>query len=124
MIGAFLFAKTIPMQSAAAILTFAVAMQALVHIIALSFSQMNLDHSPYLYEDIAATGADLQLSGHVHAAQLFPLHLLYSFVVDHIYGDYRVEDTAIYVSAGISGWCFPLRSEAHCTYEVICLNVG
>ena len=80
---------------------------------------INLDHSPYQYDDIAATGADLQLSGHVHAAQLFPLSFIYSLAVDNIYGDYRSENIDIYVSSGISGWCFPLRSEAHCNYEVI-----
>lgn len=85
---------------------------------------INLDHSPYQYEDIAATGADLQLSGHVHAAQLFPLSLVYPIAVDHIYGDYHSGNTDIYVSAGISGWCFPLRSEAHCYYEVINLKKG
>ena len=85
---------------------------------------INLDHSPYLDEDIKATGADLQLSGHTHAAQLSPLSLIYPLAVDHIYGDYREGDTDIYVSSGISGWCFPLRSEAHCHYEVINLIKG
>ena len=83
---------------------------------------INLDHSPYQYDDIAATGADLQLSGHVHAAQLFPLSLVYPLAVDHIYGEYQSGNTTVYVSSGISGWCFPLRSEAHCNYEVIHLR--
>ncbi|MBR2280879.1 MAG: metallophosphoesterase [Ruminococcus sp.] len=85
---------------------------------------INLDHSPYQYDDISASGADLQLSGHVHAAQLFPLRLIYTFAVDNIYGDYRSGNTDIYVSSGVSGWCFPLRSEAHCNYEVITLKKG
>ena len=85
---------------------------------------INLDHSPYQYDDIAATGADLQLSGHVHAAQLFPLRLVYTLAVDNIYGDYRSGNTYIYVSSGFSGWCFPLRSESHCNYEVIILKKG
>lgn len=80
---------------------------------------INLDHSPYLYSDIASTGADLQLSGHVHAGQLFPLRWIYHFEVQNIYGEYRVGNTDLYVSSGISGWCFPLRSEEHCHYEVI-----
>ena len=83
---------------------------------------INLDHSPYQYEDIKKTKADLQLSGHVHAAQLFPLKSVYLLAVDNIYGDYHTGDTDIYVSSGISGWCFPLRSEAHCNYEVINLK--
>ena len=83
---------------------------------------ITLDHSPYSYDDITATGADLQLSGHVHAGQLFPLREVYPLTVQNIYGDYRYGDTELYVSAGFSGWCFPLRSEAHCHYEVINLK--
>ena len=85
---------------------------------------VNLDHSPYLYDDIAMTGADLQLSGHVHAAQLFPLSWVYALAVDNICGEYQAGDTEICVSSGFSGWCFPLRSEAHCNYDVICLIKG
>ena len=85
---------------------------------------ITLDHSPYSYDDIAATGADLQLSGHVHAGQLFPLKEVYPLAVHNIYGDYRCGDTELYVSAGFSGWCFPLRSEEHCHYEVINLKKG
>ncbi len=83
---------------------------------------INLDHSPYLNDDIKKTEADLQLSGHVHAAQLFPLRLLYTLAVDNICGKYRSGNTDIYVSPGISGWAFPLRSESHCRYEVINLK--
>lgn len=85
---------------------------------------INLDHSPYLNEDIAATGADLQLSGHVHAGQLFPLRWMYPLAVDHICDDYRAGDTDLYVTSGFSDWCFPLRSESHCHYEVIELKKG
>ena len=54
--------------------------------------------------------------------QLFSMRLIYPLAVDHIYGDYHLENTDIYVTSGISGWCFPLRSEAHCNYEVIDLK--
>ena len=83
---------------------------------------INVDHSPYQYEDIKKTNADLQLSGHVHAGQMFPLRTLYTFAVDNICGSYRSGNTDIYVSSGFSGWCFPLRSEGHCNYEVINLK--
>lgn len=78
-----------------------------------------VDHSPYQYDDIPRTGADLQLSGHVHAAQLFPLHFLYNFAVKNICGEYRWEDTDLCVSSGASGWCMPFRTENHSCYEVI-----
>lgn len=78
-----------------------------------------VDHSPYLEDDIKATGADLQLSGHTHAGQFFPLRYVYRIGVNNIYGEYRLGDTDLYVSSGITGWYFPFRTEAHCNYEVI-----
>lgn len=80
---------------------------------------LSVDHSPFQRDDILATGADLQLSGHTHAGQLFPLRALYSFTVKVPYGEYRVGETDLYVSAGIAGWYLPLRTEARCSYEVI-----
>lgn len=81
-----------------------------------------VDHSPYLEEDIKNTGADLQLSGHTHAGQFFPLRYVYRLGVNNIYGDYRIGSTDLYVSSGITGWYFPFRTEAHCNYEVINLS--
>lgn len=81
---------------------------------------ITVDHSPLQFDENAAINADLQLSGHIHAAQLFPLRLLYLIALDEVYGDYRFDETTdIYVSSGMSGWGFPLRSEAACNYEVI-----
>ena len=52
-----------------------------------------VDHSPYQEDDIRATGADLQLSGHTHAGQFFPLQYVYRLGVNNIYGDYKLGDT-------------------------------
>lgn len=81
-----------------------------------------IDHSPYLEDDILATGADLQLSGHTHAGQIFPLRYVYRLGVRNIYGEYKLGETILYVSSGMSGWYFPFRTEANCNYEVITLS--
>lgn len=81
-----------------------------------------VDHSPYLVEEIAASGADLQLSGHTHAGQLFPLQLLYNLAGYDAYGFYQHGDTRVYVSAGAGGWGAPFRTEAHSQFEVIDLE--
>lgn len=81
-----------------------------------------IDHTPYIEDDILATGADLQLSGHTHAGQVFPLRYVYKLGVRNIYGEYKRGDTILYVSPGISGWYFPFRTEANCNYEVITLS--
>ena len=81
-----------------------------------------VDHSPYNESDIMETGADLQLSGHTHGGQFFPLQYVYRLGVTNILGEYKVGSTDLYVSSGIAGWYFPFRTVAHCNYEVITLN--
>ncbi len=81
-----------------------------------------VDHSPYEREEIIESGADLQLSGHTHAGLLFPLRLVYDLAGYDACGFYRHGNTDLYVSSGVSGWLFPLRTEAGCHYEVITLQ--
>ena len=81
-----------------------------------------VDHAPYVTQDIIDSGADLQLSGHAHAGQLFPLQGVYRLAGYDAYGFFRHGDTDLYVSAGASGWSFPFRTEAGCHYEVITLE--
>ena len=81
-----------------------------------------VDHSPYQTDDIIKTKADLQLSGHTHAGQYFPLKTLYTLAGLNVYGNYRIEDTDLYVSSGISGWYSPFRNEEGCHYEIINLS--
>ena len=78
-----------------------------------------IDHTPYQNEEIKELKADLQFSGHSHAAQFFPIKIIYELLGLNVYGDYYIGDTHLYVSPGIAGWYLPLRSEAHCNYEVI-----
>ena len=77
-----------------------------------------IDHTPYQNEDIIELKADLQLSGHTHAGQIFPVQTIYRIIGLNTCGDYKVGDTHLYISPGIAGWYFPLRSEAHSNYEV------
>ena len=81
-----------------------------------------IDHSPYQTEDILASGADLQLSGHTHAGQLFPLQALYRLTGHDALGSFRHGDTELYVTPGASGWYVPFRTEARCSYEVVTLE--
>ena len=80
---------------------------------------LTVDHNPFLEEDILETGADLQLSGHSHAGQFFPLQFIYLLGEKYVYGDYQVGNTNLYVSSGITGWYYPFRTVAHCNYEVV-----
>ena len=80
-----------------------------------------VDHQPTTFEDNCKAGIDLQLSGHIHAGQLFPLLEFYS-IIAQTYGEYHNGNATLYVSAGASGWRTPLRTSRKCRYEIISLT--
>lgn len=77
------------------------------------------DHNPYMTQDIEAVKADLQISGHSHAGQLFPCQALYNLAGFDAYGVYERFDTVLYVSSGAGSWQVPFRSEERCVFDVI-----
>ncbi|MCR5041083.1 MAG: metallophosphoesterase [Clostridia bacterium] len=79
------------------------------------------DHQPVQFKENLVCGTDLQLSGHTHAGQLFPLRAFYS-LIGYCSGEYRVNGSVLLVSSGACGWRMPLRTDARCNYEVITLS--
>ena len=80
------------------------------------------DHQPYDKEQLKAEKSALQLSGHTHAGQLWPLRSVYSLLGLPVYGDYSYPGTHLYVTPGVSGWTPLLRNEAHSGWELITLH--
>ncbi len=70
-----------------------------------------LDHQPRDVEEASQSGADLQLSGHTHAGQLFPAGELskLSGVFPVVYGLKEYGSFRIIVSSGAGVWGFPMR---------------
>jgi len=68
-----------------------------------------MDHNPIDIEESRHNRVDLQLSGHTHAGQLYPLNLFTKkiFVLD--WGYLRQEDMQIIVSNGFGTWGPPIR---------------
>lgn len=79
-----------------------------------------LDHQPGEYRAYAAQGADLVLSGHTHAGQMFPLGMFIEAIGmgENTYGLEKHGSTSFIVSSGISG-LIPLRTEAKSEYVII-----
>ena len=72
-----------------------------------------LYHNPAQASEIKANGASLQLAGHTHAGQLFPLNL----IARGIYGKYASglvedDDFSIYTSVGVGTWGPLMRTSA------------
>jgi predicted MPP superfamily phosphohydrolase len=81
-----------------------------------------MDHQPYHLENAVENGIDLQLSGHTHHGQLFPLNYITNMVYELSWGYKRKENTHFYVSCGAGGWGPPVRTGS--TPEIINLKVN
>jgi hypothetical protein len=69
-----------------------------------------LDHQPVHLEEAEQNGIDLQLSGHTHNGQLFPLNLINKFFYEDNWGYLRKGKTQYYVTCGVGTWGPPLRT--------------
>ncbi|MCX4246975.1 metallophosphoesterase [Paraliomyxa miuraensis] len=68
-----------------------------------------LAHQPRSIDAAAKAGYDLQISGHTHGGQYFPMNLLVYLAQPYVAGLHRHEDTWIYVSRGTGYWGPPVR---------------
>lgn len=69
-----------------------------------------LYHTPLGIEDTKKAGINLQLSGHTHRGQIFPLNLVVYFFYPKISGLYKISNSSyMYVSQGTGTWGPPMR---------------
>ena len=68
-----------------------------------------LDHTPYRLEEAETNGVDLQLSGHTHHGQMFPLNLITKMIYEVSWGYKKKSNTHYYVSCGVGTWGPPVR---------------
>ena len=80
-----------------------------------------IDHQPYHLEEAEQNNIDLQLSGHTHHGQLWPLNFLTSHIYECSFGQHRRGNTQYYVSAGYGTWGPPIRTTAR--PEMVVINV-
>lgn len=80
------------------------------------------DYQPVGAEENAAAGVDLELSGHTHAGQIFPIGYFTEVSGGMNYGEYQEGDCRVIVSSGIAGWGFPIRTQGKCEYVVVHLR--
>ena len=77
------------------------------------------DHQPVETKENARLGVDLQLSGHTHAGQIFPVGYFTDWFLEPNYGKYEMGGCTLIVSSGVAGWGFPARTQGKCEYVVI-----
>lgn len=78
-----------------------------------------VDHQPIGAEENAAQGVDLELSGHTHAGQIWPVGLFSELAGVLNYGEYERGGCKVIVSSGVAGWRYSMRTGEHCEYVVI-----
>ncbi|MBP5307292.1 MAG: metallophosphoesterase [Paludibacteraceae bacterium] len=81
-----------------------------------------LDHQPYQLDDAARNNIDLQLSGHTHYGQVWPISWITAAIYENAWGYLRKGKTDVYVSSGYGIWGGKFRIGSQSEYVVISLR--
>lgn len=87
-----------------------------------SYPVLLMDHQPFELSDAANNGIDLQLSGHTHHGQLWPLNFITKMVYELSWGEKKIGSTNYYVSCGAGTWGPPVRTGSRPEILVITLD--
>ena len=68
-----------------------------------------LDHTPVKLNEAVENKIDLQLSGHTHNGQMFPLNFITKLIYEVSWGYLKKENTHFYVSSGVGSWGPPVK---------------
>jgi hypothetical protein len=80
-----------------------------------------LDHQPLRLHESVAAGVDLQLSGHTHNGQMWPLNYITRMIYEISYGYKKTGNTQFIVSSGFGIWGPRVRSGSR--PEVMEINI-
>jgi uncharacterized protein len=80
-----------------------------------------LYHQPILFERAASLGIGLQLSGHTHGGQLFPIRYVSKMIYPLTPGLHQSGDRYLYVSWGAGTWGPPMRLK--CPPELVYIRL-
>ncbi len=80
-----------------------------------------LDHQPFELNESAKYGIDLQLSGHTHNGQMWPLNYITRMIYELSYGYIKKGNTHFIVSSGFGLWGPRVRSGSRS--EILLLNI-
>lgn len=81
-----------------------------------------MDHQPFHLEEAAQNHIALQISGHTHDGQLFPISLITKLMYEKSYGYLQKENTQYFITSGIGIWGGKYRIGTRSEYVVINFN--
>jgi predicted MPP superfamily phosphohydrolase len=78
-----------------------------------------IDHRPTELDQVSRTAVDVQLSGHTHNGQLFPINLITRRIYQLSWGYKKTGNTHFFVTSGIRLWGPPVRTTGKSEIMVI-----
>jgi predicted MPP superfamily phosphohydrolase len=78
-----------------------------------------IDHRPTEIDLVSRSIADVQMSGHTHNGQLFPINLITKKIYELSWGYSKKGNTHFFVSSGIQLWGPPVRTTGKSEIMVI-----
>jgi len=84
-----------------------------------SLPMILIDHRPTEIDQVSKTTVDIQLSGHTHDGQLFPINLITRRVYQLSWGYRKIAHTHFFVTSGIRLWGPPVRTSGKSEIMVI-----
>jgi predicted MPP superfamily phosphohydrolase len=81
-----------------------------------------IDHRPTEIDKVSRTQVNVQLSGHTHNGQLFPINLITKSVYELSWGHKKIGNTHFFVTSGIRLWGPPVRTTGKSEIMVIDIN--
>jgi uncharacterized protein len=81
-----------------------------------------VDHRPTEISEVSRSRADIQLSGHTHNGQLFPINFITQRVYPLSWGYRKIGNTNFFVTSGIRLWGPPVRTTGKS--EIMIINIS
>ena len=80
-----------------------------------------IDHRPTELDSVSKTKTDVQLSGHTHNGQLFPINFITRSIYELSWGHKKIGNTDFFVTSGIRLWGPPVRTAGKS--EIIVIDI-
>jgi predicted MPP superfamily phosphohydrolase len=86
------------------------SMEGMMRLVNDSLPVILVDHRPTEIDQVSKTTVDIQLSGHTHNGQMFPLNLILRSIYQLTWGYEKIGNTHFFVTSGIRLWGPPVRT--------------
>jgi predicted MPP superfamily phosphohydrolase len=80
-----------------------------------------LDHRPSDFSRVSIANVDIQVSGHTHNGQLFPLNYITNNMYDLSWGYKKVNNTHFFVTSGLQAWGPAVKTAG--TSEIMVIDI-